>query len=62
MSYYKECPYCGSNLDPCESCDCQSKENASIGKATEAKGVINSPNKLHPNNTTKGGVMSSDRY
>ena len=21
--FYRECPYCGSNLDPGESCDCQ---------------------------------------
>ena len=21
--FYRECPYCGSNLDPGEPCDCQ---------------------------------------
>ena len=21
--YYNECPFCGANLDPGESCDCQ---------------------------------------
>jgi len=26
MSYYRECPYCGANLDPGERCDCQDKE------------------------------------
>lgn len=23
MSYYRVCPYCGSNLDPGENCDCR---------------------------------------
>lgn len=23
MAYYRECPYCGVNLDPGERCDCQ---------------------------------------
>lgn len=23
--YYKECPFCGCNLDPEEKCDCQDK-------------------------------------
>lgn len=23
MPYYNSCPYCGSNLDPGETCDCQ---------------------------------------
>lgn len=23
---YKTCPHCGANLDPGESCDCQSKK------------------------------------
>lgn len=25
---YRICPYCGAALDPCEICDCQSKEEA----------------------------------
>lgn len=24
--YYKECPFCGCNLDPEEKCDCQDKK------------------------------------
>lgn len=24
--YYMECPYCGSNLDPGEKCDCRDKK------------------------------------
>lgn len=24
--YYKECPFCGCNLDPKEKCDCQDKK------------------------------------
>ena len=23
MPYYNTCPICGSNLDPCETCDCE---------------------------------------
>lgn len=23
MAYFKVCPYCGSNLDPGEKCDCR---------------------------------------
>jgi len=23
VTYYRVCPKCGSNLDPCEKCDCQ---------------------------------------
>ncbi len=23
MAYYRICPYCGSNLDPGEACDCK---------------------------------------
>lgn len=25
MAYYNTCPNCGSNLDPGETCDCQSE-------------------------------------
>ena len=25
---YRTCPYCGSNLDPGEHCDCQDKKEA----------------------------------
>lgn len=25
--YYWTCPYCGSNLDPGETCDCKNVEN-----------------------------------
>ena len=28
MSYYRTCPSCGSNLDPCERCDCQERQEA----------------------------------
>lgn len=26
MSYFRTCPFCGSNLDPCERCDCQERQ------------------------------------
>lgn len=28
-TYYRTCPFCGCNLDPCEKCDC--------GEGTEVK-------------------------
>lgn len=34
MAYYHQCPHCGSNLDPCESCDCQ--KNAVLSERTTA--------------------------
>ncbi len=38
MSYYHTCPYCGSNLDPGETCDCQHKEEAPTGAANTGEG------------------------
>lgn len=38
MSYFRTCPYCHSNLDPGETCDCQ-KENTVV-TAQEEKKVI----------------------
>ena len=36
LGMFRTCPYCGSNLDPGEKCDCQEKENAaSRGANTE---------------------------
>lgn len=35
-TYYVTCPYCGSNLDPGERCDCEEsevKENDTSGKS-----------------------------
>lgn len=26
MAYFRTCQFCGSNLDPGETCDCQKKE------------------------------------
>ena len=26
-TYYKECPFCGANLDPGEKCQCQEQES-----------------------------------
>ncbi len=31
--YYKECPFCGANLDPGESCDCQEERSKTFGKS-----------------------------
>ena len=35
MSYYRECPYCGCNLDPGEVCDCDKKEAAASAANTD---------------------------
>ena len=40
MSYYTVCPCCGSHLDPCESCDCQCKENAAPGATNTKDGKV----------------------
>ena len=31
--YYKECPFCGANLDPGEVCDCQEERSKTFGKS-----------------------------
>lgn len=28
--YYRECPYCGCNLDPGEHCDCRDEKEKKI--------------------------------
>ena len=40
MPYWKECPRCGSHLDPGEVCDCGDQEKtAKRPRASEAKAV-----------------------
>ncbi len=42
MAYYYTCPYCGSNLDPGETCDCQERnhmEEKERKKTVEAEGL-----------------------
>lgn len=51
MSYYRECPYCGCNLDPGERCDCQTqtkKEPAKIAAkpSVEAQSKSNEGKKV----------------
>ena len=41
-TYYKTCPYCGSNLDPCEQCDCEQNKQ---GYNITSKQVIKRSNK-----------------
>lgn len=39
---YRECPYCGSHLDPGERCDCRDKKEAAPpepGTASRAAGI-----------------------
>lgn len=42
MPYYNECPLCGSNLDPGESCDCQKEkqEVKNIAEDSDSNGSI----------------------
>ena len=35
---FKECPYCGSNLDFGEQCDCQNEQEVAKHETEEAEG------------------------
>lgn len=35
--YYHTCPYCGANLDPGESCDCQNETDYSSTVTEKSK-------------------------
>lgn len=37
MGFYRTCPYCGSNLDPNEKCECQENERKEAEQYDEAK-------------------------
>lgn len=37
MGFYTPCPYCGSNLDPNEKCDCQNNEKKEENGYDEAE-------------------------
>ena len=37
MKYYMTCPYCGANLDPGESCDCEKTHKGSEKQKQEVK-------------------------
>lgn len=36
--FYRTCPRCGSNLDPCERCDCDKRETRSAETNSKAEG------------------------
>lgn len=36
---FRECPYCGAHLDPCEVCDC--KEKAAPGGRNPEAAMVN---------------------
>lgn len=36
-TYYHTCPYCGANLDPGESCDCQKETDYSSTVTEKSK-------------------------
>ena len=46
MPYYRTCPYCKSNLDPGESCDCQKKDAppSDHGEASQQRNEAKPPN------------------
>ena len=39
MSYFRVCPYCGSHLDACETCDCKKEEAPASAANTDRGGV-----------------------
>lgn len=36
--YYWTCPYCGSNLDPGESCDCKKDDSSNVDNYKSVQG------------------------
>ena len=36
MAYYKQCPNCGANLDPGETCECQAAKAEEINEERQA--------------------------
>lgn len=49
MAYYNTCPYCGSNLDPGERCDCLEE------REKKEKEIQRNLPELH---TEKGGQLT----
>lgn len=37
-TYYRVCPFCGANLDPCERCDCAGERKGSEAHGRHRKG------------------------
>lgn len=48
MSYYRTCPACGANLDPCEPCDCKEKAASEAGTSESGKGQKSTNTISHP--------------
>ena len=40
MAYFRICTLCGAALDPGEKCDCQKKEEASLGVSSTQGGMV----------------------
>ena len=49
--FYKECPQCGANLDPGETCDCGKRKEA-CSEATEQTSSALNATKPYPYYTT----------
>lgn len=45
MSYYRTCPYCGDNNDPCETCECQKVRIIPANKDKKKILIIGNTNK-----------------
>lgn len=50
--FYKECPLCGANLDPCEKCDCTERKEACTAATEQTSNTANSLKNLQDNYTT----------
>lgn len=40
MPYFRVCPFCGSNLDPGEICDCKTEKDAETAQRTAVRPAI----------------------
>ena len=40
MSYYRKCPFCGADLDPCERCDCLDEKDAAASATNTDSGRV----------------------
>lgn len=58
MAYYRTCPYCGSNNDPGETCDCRTETKKEVAPLHRERPQANAyPMPVYQ----LGGVKSSTR-
>lgn len=64
MAYYRTCPYCGSNLDPGERCDCrdsvpeENKRDASQPAKHEKRLTHETAEAIHASNYRRVTALS----